>query len=138
VPFIPIEIVGVITDEVGSPRNDGRRGSALYAVPIRLSRSLSSDGARVLATIWDRPPRFTTMHRPGIAQVYGDRIVLDGTTLDEVAKYHAATLVAVVERFNIDVAPAVDRRERAAEEREQAEAAHRQHVEGLAGDIRFK
>ena len=42
-PFAPIEIVGVITDEVGSPRNDGGRGSALYAVPIRLSRSLSSE-----------------------------------------------------------------------------------------------
>lgn len=137
-PFTPIEIVGVITDEVGSPRNDGGRGSALYAVPIRLSRSLSSEEARVLTAIWDRPPRFTTMHRPGIAHVYGDRIVLDGTTVDEVAKYHVATLVAVVERFNGDVAPAVELDERAAEASTQAEAAHRQHVEDIAGDIRFE
>jgi hypothetical protein len=137
-PFTPIEIVGVITDEVGSPGNDGGRGSALYAVPIRLSRSLSFDEARVMTAIWDRPPRFTTMHRPGIAQVYGDRIVLDGTTVDEVAKYHAATLVTVVERFNIDVAPAVEHDERAAAAREQAEAAHRRHVVDIAGDIRFE
>ncbi len=137
-PFIPIEILGVITDEMGSPRNDGGRGSALYAVPIRLTRSLSSEEARVLTAIWDRPPRSTTMHRPGIAQAYGDRIVLDGTTVDEVAKYHAATLVAVVERFNMDVAPAVERDERAAEAREQAEAAHRRHVEDVTGDIRFE
>lgn len=137
-PFTPVEIVGVITEEVGTPRNDGGRGSALYAVPIRLSRSLSSEEARVLTAIWDRPPQFTTMHRPGIAQVYGDRIVLDGTTVDEVAKYHAATLVAVVERFNIDVAPAVERDERAAEAREQTEAAHRRHVEDITADIRFE
>jgi len=137
-PFTPIEIVGVIADEVGSPRNDGGRGSALYAVPIRLSRSLSSEEARVLTAIWDRPPRFTTMHRPGIAHVYGDRVVLDGTTVDEVAKYHAATLVTVVERFNIDGAPAVEHDERAAAAREQAEAAHRRHVEDIAGDMRFE
>ena len=137
-PFTPVEIVGVIAAEVGTPRNDGGRGSALYAVPIRLSRSLSSEEARVLTAIWDRPPQFTTMHRSGIAQVYGDRIVLDGTTVDEVAKYHAATLVAVVERFNIDVAPAVERDERAAEAREQTEAAHRRHVEDITADIRFE
>lgn len=137
-PFTPIEIVGVIADEVGNPRNDGGPGSALYAVPIRLSRALSPDEARVLTATWDRPPHFTTMHRPGIARVRGDQIVLDGTTVDEVAKYHATTLAAVLERFNIDVASAVERDERAAEVQAEAEADHRRHVEEIAGDIRFK
>lgn len=137
-PFAPVEILGVVTDGVGSPRNDGGPGSALYAVPIGLSRPLTPEEGRVLTAIWDRPPQFTTMHRPGIARVSSDRIVLDGTTVDEVAKYHAATLVAVVERFNIVAAQTVERDEREAEAREQAEAAHRQHVQDVAGDIRFE
>lgn len=34
----PIRIIGIVVDEVGEPRNDGTRGSALYKVPFRLSR----------------------------------------------------------------------------------------------------
>ena len=30
------------------------------------------------------------MHRPGIASVSGDRIILDGTTVEELERYHAA------------------------------------------------
>ena len=37
-PGEPVSIVGVIVDEVTHPRMDGTRGSALYAVPFRLSR----------------------------------------------------------------------------------------------------
>ncbi len=40
------------------------------------------------------------MHRPGIASVYGNRVVLDGTTLDEVERYHRDTLKLVVDRAN--------------------------------------
>lgn len=137
-PFERVEIRGVIAGEVGSPRGDGGPGSGLYAVPIRLSRMLSSDEARLLTEIWDRPPRFTTMHRPGIARVSDDVFVLDGTTVEEVERYHAATLSAVVERFNIDAAEAADRNDRRAAAKEQAEAAHRQHVENVAGRIRFE
>jgi hypothetical protein len=31
--FEPIEIIGVDTPNVGTPRNDGTRGSGLYRVP---------------------------------------------------------------------------------------------------------
>ena len=37
--FEPIKIVGVLADEVGKPLNDGTQGSALYAVPFKLSRA---------------------------------------------------------------------------------------------------
>jgi hypothetical protein len=40
------------------------------------------------------------MHRPGIARVIGDRIVLDGTTIDEVERYHSATLQLAVDEAN--------------------------------------
>src|SRR5690606_22216908 len=84
--FEPITVTGVIADEVATPRNDGTAGSALYAVPIRLSRSVDAEEARMLEQIWDHPPRFTTMHRPGVAHVGGNRFVLNKTTVDEVAE----------------------------------------------------
>jgi hypothetical protein len=40
------------------------------------------------------------MHRPGIAEVSGDRIILDGTTIDEAKHYHRNTLVLCVEETN--------------------------------------
>ncbi len=60
-------------------------------------------------------------HRPGIARVVGDRIILDGTTLDEVARYHRDTLKLVVETVN----QKFDEIER---EREQLEASERARV----------
>ena len=34
-----VKLVGIVHEGVGRPRNDGTRGSALYAVPFRLSRT---------------------------------------------------------------------------------------------------
>jgi hypothetical protein len=42
------------------------------------------------------------MHRPGIASIVGDRIILDGTPIEEVPDIHAATLKFVVEKVNND------------------------------------
>jgi hypothetical protein len=83
----PVRIVGVIADEVTEPRNDGTRGSALYTVPFRLSKPVSHDWAAVFEEVWNHPPQFTTMHRRGIAQARGNRIVLNGTTIDEVQRF---------------------------------------------------
>lgn len=68
-PNEPIRIIRVATEKLGQPRNDGTRGSALYAVPLELSRKPGSDWADLFVKTWDRPPRFTSMHRPVIAQV---------------------------------------------------------------------
>jgi len=40
------------------------------------------------------------MHRPGIARVSGDKVYLDGTTIEEVQKYHRDTLVLALEETN--------------------------------------
>ena len=96
----PVRLIEIVADEVGTPRNDGTPGSALYRVPIRLSRSPSAEWGRVFVEVWDNPPSFSTMHRPGIARVIGDRIVLDGTTVEEIEKYHRETLRVVVAQVN--------------------------------------
>jgi hypothetical protein len=137
-PFTPVEIVGVIPEEVGSPRYDGSAGSGLYPVPVRLSRSLSADEATLLVALWDRPPEFTSIHRPGIARAGGNRIVLDGTTVDEFARYHAKTLVGVVEQFNVDAGKAAEKQELVSKALKQAEAEHRSHVQEVVGEIRFE
>lgn len=40
------------------------------------------------------------MHRPGIGRVEGDRFILDGTTIEEVDKYHLETLQLAVDQTN--------------------------------------
>ena len=96
----PIKLIEIVADEVGTPRNDGTPGSALYRVPIRLSSTPTAEWGRLFVEVWDNPPSFSTMHRPGIGSVIGDRIVLDGTTVEEIEKFHRETLRVVVARVN--------------------------------------
>ncbi|MGO8684369.1 MAG: toll/interleukin-1 receptor domain-containing protein, partial [Thermoleophilia bacterium] len=102
-PGSPVRILGVIVDEVSEPILDDTRGSALYRIPLRLSRRPSAEWAGLFQRTWDNPPRFATMHRPGILRVQGDRIVLDGTTMDELERYHRDTLVLVLEQVNREI-----------------------------------
>jgi len=44
------------------------------------------------------------MHRPGIASVEGDKVVLNGTTIEEVERYHKKTLKIAVDMANIALA----------------------------------
>ena len=95
-----IKIQGIIVDEVTTPTMDGTRRSALYRVPFRLSKRPSSLWAELFVYSWNHPPEFTGMHRPGIASVMGNKIVLDGTTIEEVRDYHRRTLMLCVEEAN--------------------------------------
>lgn len=96
----PIRITGIIIEGVTQPRNDGTRGSALYTVPLQLSRRPSKGWADLFVQTWNHPPHLTTMHRPGIAQIIGDSTILNGTTMQEIENYHLDTLKLVVERVN--------------------------------------
>lgn len=133
----PIKIVGVIADEVTEPRMDETRGSALYAVPFRLNQRPSSLWADLFVKIWNSPPRFTTMHRPGIASVRGDTIVLAGTTLEEVKKYHRDTLVLCVSEANKNEEQITEEKRRKADEERTRSESHRKNVRDLADDIDF-
>jgi hypothetical protein len=95
-----LKIKGILIDEVSQPLNDGTRGSALYKIPFELNKRPSHDWINLFINAWNRPPRFSTMHRPGIASVYGNKIILDGTDIQEVEKYHKETLKLAVEVAN--------------------------------------
>lgn len=133
----PIRILGVIADEVSEPRLDGTRGSGLYRIPLRLSRRPSAEWAELFEQTWEHPPRYTTMHRRGILSVQGDRIVLDGTTMKEVDRYHRDTLVLVLDKVNAEMAEREDAQRKRADAEARRRAKHRQSVKEAARRLSF-
>ncbi len=133
----PIKITEVITEEVTSPRKDGTRGSALYGVPFRLSRRPSQKWAELFVQNWRHPPRFTTMHRPSIARISGDKIVLDGTTMEEVERYHLATLKLVLDKTNEEAARREEAERARLERRKEGGQARKRGVDEMARRLRF-
>jgi hypothetical protein len=95
-----IKITRVILEDVTQPRSDGTPGSALYSIPFALSHRPPSEWVELFIENWDHPPKWTTMHRPGIATVFGSTITLDGTTIEEVERYHRDTLQLAVNETN--------------------------------------
>ena len=77
------------------------------------------------------------MHRPGIANVYGDRIVLGGTTIDEVEEYHLATLKLAIDEAN-RLSAQYEEKERA---RRQTEAKrseeHKKNIDEIAKRLKL-
>jgi nucleotide-binding universal stress UspA family protein len=82
--FEPIRIIGIVVDEITQPRLDGTPSSALYSVPFQPSRRPSYEWMEVFIEKWNHPRSWTSMHRPGIASISGDRVYLNGTTVEEV------------------------------------------------------
>ena len=132
-----IKIVGIITNEVTLPKNDGTRGSALYSVPFRLSSKPTDTWSELFLRNWDCPPRFTSIHRPGIARVESDKIILDGTTIEEVKQYHRDTLILCVEKTN-EEEKQIRRREEQLKRKKQEEIEnHYRNINDISKDIRF-
>ena len=136
-PSAPIRITGVIVDEVTKPRSDKSPGAALYTVPLRLSRTPSPKWAELFVQTWDHPPSFTTVHRPGIAQVVGDKVILNGTTIEEVKQYHRATLKLVVDEVNRKIERNEKQRKAEEERRREEETKHAENVRRIAEDLDF-
>lgn len=95
-----IKITRVIVEDITQPRNDGTPGSALYSIPFALSRRPPSEWSEQFIENWNHPPQWTTIHRPGIAAVSGSTIILNGTTIEEVERYHRDTLQLAVNETN--------------------------------------
>ena len=133
----PIKIVGVVEEAVTSPRNDETRGSALYVVPFQLSRRPSSYWAKLFIENWNHPPSFTNKHRPEIARISEDRIILNGTTMDEVERYHAETLKLVLQKTNEEAEKEEERERLLAEQKRKSELKHRDSVRGVSKRLKF-
>ena len=92
-----IKIKGILVDQVTQPKNDGTRGSALYKIPFELNKRPSSDWIDLFIDAWNNPPVST--HRRGIASVSGNKIILDGTNIEEVERSQKDIL-----KFTVDIA----------------------------------
>lgn len=134
-PGEPIRITGVIVDEVTKPKGGGGPGAALYTVPLRLSRTPSLEWKELFVRTWDHPPQSTAMHQPGIARVAGNKILLEGTTIERVKQYHRATLKLVVETVNSELERIEKQRTAEAARRRQEEAKHDENVRRIAEDL---
>ncbi len=132
-----IQITGIVVESITEPRNDGTLGSALYAVPLSLSRRPSPEWSHLFVQNWNHPPRFTTMHRPGIARVRDAVVVLDGTTIEEVKKFHLSTLSLAVDETNRQYRELQENWRKAQAQKEASRREHRQHVEDIARQIDF-
>lgn len=65
-----------------------------------LSRRPPPEWSDLFIHNWNRPPSWTTMHRPGIAEITGSTVSLNGTTIEEVERYHRDTLQLVINETN--------------------------------------
>lgn len=135
--YVPFTITGVNKALVGTPRDDGQRGSGLYAVPLMFSRPLSVVEQEAMVSVWDNPPSFSNFHRPGIAQCYVNEFVLRKTTIEEFRDHHAKTLQGVVDKVNA-LSEEMHRRKAAQEAEQKAQAdLHAKNVESVADTIEF-
>jgi len=133
----PIRILGIITDKVTVPPMDGTRGCALYKIPFKLSKKPSYLWKNLFIQTWNMPPRFSTMHRPGIASVCGDEIHLDGTTIEEVRDYHRDTLLLCVDIANKREKEINEAKQRENERKEARERDHFNNVIGVVDTLEF-
>jgi TIR domain len=135
--FEDIKITRVIVEDITAPRNDGTHGSALYSIPFALSRRPPSEWAQMFGGNWSHPPRFTSMHRPGIAKAQGATITLNGTTIEEVERCHRDTLQLAVAETNKQYRERQhEQQQREAQERVKREE-HRKYIEDSSKRIKF-
>lgn len=132
-----IKIKGVLIDEVTHPLNDGTRGSALYKIPFELNKRPSYEWIDLFINAWNRPSRFTTMHRPGIASVYSNKIILNGTDIEEVEKYHKETLKLAVEVANNTLKEFKTRQRQFDEKERQRLEEHKNKLNDISKRINF-
>ena len=132
-----IKLTGIVVESVTEPRNDGTYGSALYSIPISLSHAPDSEWCRLFIRNWDSPCRFTTMHRPGIASIRGATVVLSGTSIEEVERYHRDTLVLALEETNRQYRALKEEQERVRRREQAMRETHKTQVEDVAKRIRF-
>jgi TIR domain len=135
--FEDIKITRVIVEDITEPRNDGTPGSALYSIPFALSRTPPTEWRQLFTESWNHPPSFTTAHRPGIAKIYGTTITLDGTTIEEVERYHRDTLQLAVAETNRQYRDWRREQEQRQAREEAMREQHRKRIEDASKRIKF-
>lgn len=135
--FEDIKITRVILEDITEPRNDGTRGSGLYSIPFALSHQPPAEWAELFIANWNHPRQFTSMHRPGIARIYGATVTLNGTTIDEVERYHRDTLQLAVTEANRQYREWRYTQEQRLAREEALREEHQKRIEDISKHIKF-
>jgi hypothetical protein len=77
------------------------------------------------------------MHRPGIATVSGATVVLNGTTIAEVERYHRDTLQLAISETNRQYREWRRKQEQRRAQEEAAREEHRKRIEDASKRIKF-
>jgi hypothetical protein len=93
--------------------------------------------AHIFSRGLDDPSQRDEAHRRGIASFREGRIILDGTTMEELETTHIATLKLTVEQANRKYADLLVQRRATSERQRQDEEKHRKSVEESAKKIKF-
>ena len=109
----------------------------MYTVPFQLSARPPASWGSLFVEHWNHPPQLTMMHRPGIARVSGNKIFLEGTTVEEVKDYHRDTLKLAADAANQEYRARVAEAERERRILEDESARHQRNVDDVATDITF-
>jgi len=133
----PITIRGVILEEVTQPKNDGTRGSALYKVPLQLSRIPPPVWGELFVRNWKNPPTWTSRHRSDIASVRRDKVILDGTTIEEIEEVHIRTLKLIVETTNSQMAKILEDTHKKNDDKKKQEEAHKKNLKNISDRLKF-
>ena len=131
-----IKILGIVAEEVTSPTNDGSDGSALYTVPLLLSREPSAKWAEFFMESWNVYQGSMVSRHTGEISIIGDKMHIRDINLDYIEDNKEAL------KEHVD---AVSRKEREhefkksmqEEERQKREKERREHVEKRAKEIKF-
>lgn len=132
-----IMLTSIDSDEVIQPRNDGTPGSALYAVPFRLNHYPNQTWEKIFLEKWRFPSEFTTMHRGNIAKISANRIILDGTTIEEVRDYHLKTLKLVIQETNKQYKQLIIQEQQRQDKEIELERQQLEKVQSVINDFKF-
>ncbi len=109
----------------------------MYRVPLLLNRAPEEFWASHFVDTWDHPPAWSSMHRPGIASLQGNRIILDGTTIQELERYHLTTLKLVVKVLNQKTADHLQTERSRRESEAVARETHRDQIREANERLKF-
>ena len=130
-----VKVLGVVVKEVSEPQSAGR-GRMVYDVPLQLSRRVPREWARYFLNAWHNGPNLMAVRKPAVVNVGADRIVLEGTNIEEVEQLLGLIKFALSEANRKSQGDAT-RHDEEEVIMQQKRNEHLHHVEETARRLRF-
>ena len=98
--FSAIRVVGLLVDETVQSASRGDSDSERFDLEFRLSEYAPARWRNLFIRAWDSPVSLSSKSQPGIANVDGNRLTLEGVTLETSIRHHRSALAVAVEEAN--------------------------------------